>query len=169
MDPSEERPSEPDHDPVDLFAKPPARSSTSPGPSALGPELLGPGPGSPVVARGPVVARPTGLRRGATALVGVTLAVAFAVVTASENVDQRFVDTVRAQGHAVAPGSQQALLVSGARKICERMDNHSTVAGRRATALSPAEVGAVTAAYPVDTGSVTVGAHVTNCGHPLSP
>jgi hypothetical protein len=106
------------------------------------------------------------LRRGLVAA-GVALVVALAVsafATAAPPVstDQRFVDTARSQGYVLA-GDQQVLVVSAARKICERRESHGTAAERRATALSSAELGAVQQAFPDDARAFTTLALDTYC------
>jgi hypothetical protein len=111
--------------------------------------------------------RRTYLRRGLAAT-GVTLVVALSVSAfamvgpTTANVDQSFVDTARSQGHAV-PGDQETLLVSAARKICDRRESHSTDAQRRATALSPAELGAVQQTFATDVRGFTSLALATYC------
>jgi hypothetical protein len=108
------------------------------------------------------------VRRGLAAA-GVTLVVALSVSAfamvgpTTSNVDQSFVDTARSQGHVVAPGDQETLVVSAARKICDRRENHSTVAERRATALSPEELGAVQQTFATDVRGFTSLALDTYC------
>jgi hypothetical protein len=116
-----------------------------------------------------VVVRPRRacVRRGLVAAV-VALVVALAVsafATAAPtpaNVDQGFVDAARSQGYVAAP-DQQALVVSAARKICERRERHSTAAERRATALSSAELGAVQQTFADDVRVFTTLALDTYC------
>lgn len=122
----------------------------------------------PVVEGGlaqPVRAGRTQDRRSALAVVLLVavLAVVALVVAVPRDADRRFVDAARAEGHPIAPGLQQELLVSGARKICQRMHSHRTDAQRRATALSPAEVGAFTATFVDDARGFTVLALDTYC------
>ena len=108
------------------------------------------------------------MRRGLAAA-GVTLVVALSVSAfamvgpTTSNVDQNFVDTARSQGHVVVPGDQETLVVSAARKICDRRENHSTVAQRRATALSPEELGAVQQTFATDVRGFTSLALDTYC------
>jgi hypothetical protein len=112
--------------------------------------------------------RRTYVRRGLAAA-GVTLVVALSVSAfamvgpTTTNVDQNFVDTARSQGHAVVPGDQETLVVSAARKICDRRENHSTVAQRRTTALSPEELGAVQQTFATDVRGFTSLALETYC------
>ncbi len=116
-----------------------------------------------------VVVRPRRacVRRGLVAAV-MALVVALAVsafATAAPtpaNVDQGFVDAARSQGYVAAP-DQQALVVSAARKICERRERHSTAAERRATALSSAELGAVQQTFADDVRVFTTLALDTYC------
>lgn len=116
--------------------------------------------------RGP--RRRSSLRRGA-ALATVVVAAALAVSafatggTSTADVDQRFVDVARSQGHAVVPGDQQMLLVSAAHKICDRRENHTTVAERRATALSIGELAAIDHTFGADSRGFTSLALDTYC------
>jgi hypothetical protein len=90
-------------------------------------------------------------------VLGVLAVSAFAAASSSAgDADQYFVDSVRAQGRAVAGGQQQELLVSAARKICERRANHATVAQRRATAMSSEELATVEKVFGQDSRSFTV-------------
>jgi hypothetical protein len=108
------------------------------------------------------------LRRGLLALAAagfVALGVgAFAWVAPSPaGADQRFVETARSQGHDVAAGGQQSLVVSAARKICDRRVIHDTDRERRATALTIDEISAVGAAFGADTRDFTTLALETYC------
>lgn len=112
--------------------------------------------------------RRTAVRRGlvatAVALVVALSVSAFAMVgPTTADVDQHFVDTARTQGHAVASGDQETLIVSAAHKLCDRRENHSTVAQRRATALSPEELGAIQQTFTTDVGGFTALALDTYC------
>lgn len=49
-------------------------------------------------------------------------------------VDQRFLADLRSRGHVVAPGTDEELLVSAARKVCELRDDRTSVQ-RRATLI----------------------------------
>ena len=73
------------------------------------------------------------------------------------------VDATRAQGYVVDSDTQRTLLVSAARKICERRENHSTVAQRRATALSSQELSTVTDTFAGNARSFTTLALETYC------
>jgi hypothetical protein len=77
--------------------------------------------------------------------------------------DQRFVDGARSMGHVAASEDQQGLLVSAARKLCDRRDSHATAAARRANALSTAELAAVDQAFAGDTSGFTTLAIKTYC------
>lgn len=108
------------------------------------------------------------LRRGVVALVAagfLALVVgAFAwVAPSAEGVDQRFVEAAQSEGHEVAPGEQQTLLVSAARKICDRRVIHETDRERRATALTSDEIAAVGAVFGADTRDFTTLALKTYC------
>jgi hypothetical protein len=108
------------------------------------------------------------LRRGAAVaaavLVGALAVSAFStVVPSSGDADQHFVDTARSQGRVVAGGDQQALLVSAARKICDRRGSHTTVAQRRATALSSDELAVIQQTFAGDTRGFTALALDTYC------
>lgn len=112
--------------------------------------------------------RRTRVRRGLAAA-GVTLVVALSVSAFSmagptaANADQTFVDTARSQGHVVASGDQETLVVAAAHKICDRRESHSTVAERRATALSLEELGAVQQSFDSDVRGFTALALQTYC------
>jgi hypothetical protein len=108
------------------------------------------------------------LRRGAVALVAagfVALGVgAFAWVAPSpEGANQRFVEAAQSQGHVVAPGAQETLVISAARKICDRRATHDTDQERRATALNSDEIAAVGTAFGADTRDFTTLALETFC------
>jgi hypothetical protein len=104
-----------------------------------------------------------GLVASAVALVVALAVSAFATAAPTPaSADQRFVDAARSQGY-VATGDQQALVVSAARKICERRESHSTAAQRRATALSSAELDAVQQVFADDVRGFTTLALDTYC------
>lgn len=108
------------------------------------------------------------VRRSVLALVAagfVALAVgAFALVAPSpERADQQFVDAAQSQGHVVVPGEQQTLVVSAARKICDRRVLNNTDQERRATALTTSEIAAVGTAFGADTRDFTTLALDTYC------
>jgi len=109
------------------------------------------------------------VRRGVAALVGVgfvALAVtAFSWIAPSpEAANRRFVDAAQSEGHLVTSDEQQSLLVTAARKICDRRyAGHISDADRRATALTSAEIGAVGAAFGADTRDFTSLALKTYC------
>jgi len=108
------------------------------------------------------------LRRGAVALVAagfVAVGVgAFAWTTPSpEGANQRFVEAAQSQGHVVAPGEQETLVISAARKICDRRITHDTDQERRATALNSDEIAAVGTAFGADTRDFTTLALETFC------
>jgi hypothetical protein len=108
------------------------------------------------------------LRRGAVALavagfvaVGVG---AFAWISPSAEVaNRRFVEAAQAKGHVVVPGEQETLVVSAARKICDRKLIHETDRERRATALTSDEIAAVGAAFGAETRDFTALALKTYC------
>lgn len=105
-----------------------------------------------------------GLAAAGVALVVALSAGAFAMVgPTTANTDQSFVDTARSQGHVVASGDQQTLVVSAAHKICDRRESHSTVAERKATALSLEELGAVQQTFATDVRGFTALALDTYC------
>jgi hypothetical protein len=121
-----------------------------------------------VVDAGKPVRRKWSLRRGAavaTVVLTVALAVsAFATSGSSAMTgDLHFLDTARSQGHVVAPGQQEGLLVSAAHKICDRRVNHSTTAERRATALTTDELDAVNQSFAGDSRAFTTLALDTYC------
>jgi hypothetical protein len=117
----------------------------------------------------PVPARRRGRWRRGLALAVVATAAALAVSafatsgSSTTTADQHFVDTARTQGFVIAPGEQETTLVSAARKICDRRENHSTSAARRATALTPAEVGTVSQVFGNDSRPFTTLALDTYC------
>ena len=130
-----------------------------------------PGPDEPApaaTAATRVVRSRSPLRRGlAVATVAALAALAVSAFTtagsAGVDVDQHFVDATRAQGYVVDSDAQRTLLVSAARKICERRENHSTVAQRRATALSSEELSTVTDTFAGNARSFTTLALDTYC------
>jgi hypothetical protein len=109
------------------------------------------------------------VRRGVAALVGVgfvALAVtAFSWIAPSpEAANRRFVAAAQSEGHLVTSDEQQSLLVTAARKICDRRyAGHISDEDRRATALTSAEIGAVGAAFGADTRDFTSLALKTYC------
>ena len=125
-------------------------------------------PAPPATAATRVVRRRSPLRRGlAVATVAALAALAVSAFTtagsAGVDVDQHFVDATRAQGYVVDSDAQRTLLLSAARKICERRENHSTVAQRRATALSSEELSTVTDTFAGNARSFTTLALDTYC------
>jgi Protein of unknown function (DUF732) len=58
-------------------------------------------------------------------------------------VDERFVETVRAQGRTVGSGETEALVIRAAHKLCEGRDAEASSAERRANALTAEETDAV--------------------------
>ena len=129
-------------------------------------------PRSDDVADGPVAAartsRRTHVRRGLVAA-GVALVVAMSVAPsrcrapATVSTDQTFVDAARTQGHVIAPGDQQTLIISAARKVCDRRESYGTAAERKATALSSAELVAIDQAFDTDVRGFTTLALNTYC------
>ena len=119
----------------------------------------------PQAARTP---RRTHVRRGLVAA-GAALVVAMSVsafamrAPASVSADQAFVDAARTQGHVIAPGDQQTLIISAARKVCDRRESHGTAAERKATALSSAELVAIDQAFDTDVRGFTTLALNTYC------
>jgi len=116
----------------------------------------------------PAPRKRSSLRRGAVvgalALVVALAVSAFATAgSASGDVDQRFLDATRSQGLVVDSGQQQTLLVSAARKICDRRESHGTVAERRATALSLEELRSVEETFGDDARGFTSLALNTYC------
>lgn len=108
------------------------------------------------------------LRRGAVALVAVgvvALAVsAFAwVVPSLDAANERFVDAAQSQGHVIARGEQESLVLSAARKICDRKVSHDTIRERRSTALTSQELAAVDAVFGPETRDFTALALDTYC------
>ena len=57
--------------------------------------------------------------------------------------DQRFVAAVQSQGHSVAQGTDEALVIQAARKVCDSQRTDITAAQRRASALTENEIDAV--------------------------
>ena len=108
------------------------------------------------------------LRRGVVALVAVgvvALAVsAFAwVVPSLDGANRRFIEEAQSHGHAIAPGEQEMLVLSAARKICDRKVTHDTIRERRSTALTSAELAAVGAVFGSRTRDFTALALDTYC------
>ena len=108
------------------------------------------------------------LRRGVVALVAVgvvALAVsAFAwVVPSLDGANRRFIEEAQSHGHAIAPGEQEMLVLSAARKICDRKVTHDTIRERRSTALTSAELAAVGAVFGARTRDFTALALDTYC------
>lgn len=130
------------------------------GPAAAAPPVVPP--------TSPRTPRRTYVRRGLAAA-GVALVVALSVSAFSmvgpttANTDQKFVDTARSQGHVVASGDQQTLIVSAAHKICDRRESHATVAERKATALSLDELDAIQQTFATDVRGFTALALDTYC------
>ena len=108
------------------------------------------------------------LRRGVVALVAVgvvALAVsAFAwVVPSLDGANRRFIEEAQSHGHAIAPGEQEMLVLSAARKVCDRKVTHETIRERRSTALTSAELAAVGAVFGPGTRDFTALALDTYC------
>ena len=108
------------------------------------------------------------LRRGIIALVAVgvvALAVsAFAwVVPSLDGANRRFIEEAQSHGHAIAPGEQETLVLSAARKVCDRKVTHETIRERRSTALTSAELAAVGAVFGSRTRDFTALALDTYC------
>ena len=108
------------------------------------------------------------LRRGVIALVAVgvvALAVsAFAwVVPSLDGANRRFIEEAQSHGHAIAPGEQEMLVLSAARKVCDRKVTHETIRERRSTALTSAELAAVGAVFGPRTRDFTALALDTYC------
>ena len=157
----------------------PSGASDDTEPDGQGPDEQGPDeqePGEQVSTEagtdemGPSADRPRRpyLRRGAVALAAagfVAVGVgAFAwAVPSPEAANQRFVEAAQSQGHVVAAGRQESLVISAARKICERRVTHETDQERRATALSSDEIAAVSTAFGADTRDFTTLALETFC------
>ena len=108
------------------------------------------------------------LRRGVIALVAVG-AVALAVsavawiVPSLDSANRRFIEEAQSHGHTIAPGEQQMLVLSAARKVCVRKVTHDTIRERRSTALSSAELAAVGAVFGPRTRDFTALALDTYC------
>ena len=108
------------------------------------------------------------VRRGVVALLAAGLVAlgvgAFAWAAPSPAAaNQRFVDAAQSQGHVLAPGEQETLVISAARKICDRRTTHETDQERRATALNSDEIAAVGTAFGADTRAFTTLALKTFC------
>jgi hypothetical protein len=109
------------------------------------------------------------LRRGVVAVVAagfVSSALsAFAWIAPSpEAANQQFVAAVQSEGRVVPSAGQESLLVTAARKICDRKDAaHTSDRDRRATALTRDELGAVGAAFGAHTREFTALALKTYC------
>ena len=108
------------------------------------------------------------LRRGVVALVAVgvvALAVsAFAwVVPSLDGANRRFIEEAQSHGHAIVPGEQEMLVLSAARKVCDRKVTHETIRERRSTALTSQELAAVGAAFGAKTREFTALALDTYC------
>lgn len=107
-------------------------------------------------------------RRGVVALVVVGM-IALAVsavaglVPSLEAANQQFVEAAQAQGYDIAPGEQETLVLSAARKICDRKVTHATYRERRSTALTSTELAAVGAAFGAGTRDFTALALDTYC------
>lgn len=99
---------------------------------------------------------------GAALVVGGAVSAAFALAGPASG-DESFVAAARDAGAHVAPGLQQQLLVSAARKICERRVLHTSVVDRQATALSTDELRAIGQAFHGDPRGFTSLALETYC------
>jgi hypothetical protein len=108
------------------------------------------------------------LRRGIVALVAVG-AVALAVSAVAwifpslDGANRRFIEEAQSHGHTIAPGEQQVLVLSAARKVCDRKVTHDTIRERRSTALSSEELAAVGAVFGPRTRDFTALALETYC------
>ena len=98
------------------------------------------------------------------ASVGAMLGVSAAGVAAPPRaaVDQHFLAEVRGHGHAVAQGEDEALVVSAARKICQRRDGRTYVQRRGAT-LTSDELAAVKRSFGDDSQGFIAVATGTFC------
>jgi hypothetical protein len=98
------------------------------------------------------------------ASVGAMLGVSAAGVAAPPRaaVDQHFLAEVRGHGHAVAQGEDEALVVSAARKICQRRDSRTYVQRRGAT-LTSDELAAVKRSFGDDSQGFIAVATDTFC------
>lgn len=76
--------------------------------------------------------------------------------------DQRFVAAVRAEGHTVEPGENEALVVRAAHKLCQRRDG-ATYSERRQGTLSADEIDAVRRTFGDDDRAFTKVALHTYC------
>ena len=76
--------------------------------------------------------------------------------------DQRFVAAVRAEGHTVEPGENEALVVRAAQKLCQRRDG-ATYLERRQGTLSADEIDAVRRTFGADDRAFTKVALRTYC------
>jgi len=108
------------------------------------------------------------LRRGIVALVAVgAVALAVSAVTwifpSLDGANRRFIEEAQSHGHTIAPGEQQVLVLSAARKVCDRKVTHDTIRERRSTALSSEELAAVGAVFGPRTRDFTALALETYC------
>ena len=97
-------------------------------------------------------ARPAVRARAVAVLAGTLLtAVGCGFGGTPAQLDARFVQNMRADGHDVPQGAAgETTLVTAARKICERRENHRSLDERRQTALTQHELDAVTQAFSGD-------------------
>ena len=100
------------------------------------------------------------VRRGVVPLVAVGLVAlavsAFAwVIPSLEGSNRRFVAAVESRGLVMTSGEQETLVLSAARKICDRKVAHDTLQERRSTALTSAELAAVDAVFGAETRDFT--------------
>jgi hypothetical protein len=108
------------------------------------------------------------LRRGGIALVAIG-AVALAVSAVAwifpslDGANRRFIEEAQSHGHTITPGEQQMLVLSAARKVCDRTITHDTIRERRSTALSSEELAAVGAVFGPRTRDFTALALETYC------
>jgi hypothetical protein len=77
--------------------------------------------------------------------------------------DQRFVAAVQAQGRTVGPGTDQALVIQAARKVCESRQGEATAAERRASALTADEIEAVRRTFGDDSPAFIKAAKRSYC------
>jgi Protein of unknown function (DUF732) len=70
--------------------------------------------------------------------------------TSPAQLDARFVESVRSDGHSVPQGDSQATLVAAARKICDRRDKQATIDERERSALTSRELKTITQVFAGD-------------------
>lgn len=77
--------------------------------------------------------------------------------------DERFAGRAQQQGRTLPPGPPDPLVVSAARKVCDRRTRADTSTGLRRSALTPAEVAAVRRAFRDDSAAFLAVALRTYC------